>query len=132
MKTDITLHHTSFQEQLILKFSQSEQNKAEILRQPWLGLVVLTGFFNFVDLDYTLFALPTIPGSYEQNPLFWKMLQTPPVAVAFKVIVIPLLLFLMYRCRESLVSRIGMWLCFAVYAFNFFCQVAVLVRFLLL
>ncbi len=116
----------------MIKPYQNNQNRAAVSRQPWLGLTVLTGFFNFIDLDYTLFALPNIPGSYEQNPVFGKMLQTPPLAVAFKVIAVPLLLYVMYRYRESLASRIGMWLCFAVYAFNFFCQTAVLVSFLLL
>lgn len=116
----------------MLNSSQTERNSTGKSRQPWLGLVLLTGLFNFIDLDYTLFALPNIPGSFEQNPVFWKLLQTPPLAVAFKVIAVPFLLCIMYRCRGCMTSRIGILLCFSVYAFNFFCQATVLVSYYLL
>ncbi len=65
-----------------------------------------TYFCNLFDLWFTLYALDTIPGAYEKNPVVRWLLQWPLLVVVYKYAMLPLGLYLLYRNRHN---RLAVW-----------------------
>lgn len=65
---------------------------------------------NLIDLAFTLHAIKN--GAVEANPL----MQNIPVMIIYKVVIIGLLCWWLEK-KNSSISRLGLWLCAAVYTF---------------
>lgn len=74
-------------------------------------LLAVTYLCSLFDLWYTLYATDFIPAAQEVNPFFALLLRHPLAAVLYKYAVLPLGLYLLYRCRRSPIAVFGIYLC---------------------
>lgn len=87
--------------------------------QPFLiFLIAVTYLCNLFDLWYTFYALDFGRNTYEANPAYRVMLEHPYLAVVYKYAVLPLLLYLLYKLRDRLAARLGLYLCAAFFIGN--------------
>lgn len=93
-----------------------------------ITLLLITYACNLFDLWYTLHALEYIPGAEEMNPVFRMALEHPLFVVIYKHALFPLGLYILYRCREWALARIGVYLVTALFVCNTAYQLLMLPR----
>ena len=93
-----------------------------------ITLLLITYACNLFDLWYTLHALEYIPGAEEMNPVFRMALEHPYFVVIYKHALFPLGLYILYRCRESGIARLGIYLAAAIFVINTAYQLLMLPR----
>ena len=91
-----------------------------------LKYAALTAYLmNLFDLHYTLWALER-PGVWEWNPFCRAAMRLPYGLEMYKYAAVPLLLWLLYRCRELPLARWGIWAVFLVFSATTLYQVTLL------
>ena len=91
-------------------------------------LLLITYACSLFDLWYTLHALEFVPGAEEMNPVFRMALDHPQFLVIYKHALFPLGLYILYRCRERAVARVGIYLATALFVVNTAYQLLMLPR----
>lgn len=93
-----------------------------------IALLLITYACSLFDLWYTLHALEFVPGAEEMNPIFRLALQHPQFLVIYKHALFPLGLYILYRCRERAIARLGIYLATALFVVNTAYQLLMLPR----
>ena len=83
-----------------------------------MTLLLITYLCNLFDLWYTLYALDLVSGAEELNPVFRMALRHPQALVIYKYALFPLGLYILYRCRDKTIARLGIYFAAALFVIN--------------
>ncbi len=96
---------------------KTSNTEGQVHARLYLALAIGTQSLSLLDFIYTTVSLRLIPDSFEFNPFFGGILQTPWATLGLKFVLIPAALWILYHFRRRRLARVGLWLCFSAYLF---------------
>lgn len=86
-------------------------------RNVLLFLVIATLLFNFVDCGLSYYFIIHLGATIELNPFMALLMKLGvPYFLFYKITIVPLLLYVLYRNRVNIIAFTFIYFCFASFA----------------